>query len=348
MAEKRSWNPLALLLLVSGAFFLLFLMLSGVLYVYKSPSGAKGGAGSALFSKGSVGIIEINGVILDSKKILHKLEKFEDNDQVKAVVLRLNSPGGAVAPSQEIYQAVRTYKKPLVVSMSSVAASGAYYIACGAKKVLANPGTLTGSIGVIMEFANLEKLYQWAKVQRYAIKTGKFKDIGAEYREMTPEDKSLLQGVVDDTLVQFKNAVAVGRQLTAEQVNAVADGRIFSGSQAKTAHLVDELGGIQDAVMLAGKMGGINGKPNVVYVEKPKRGLMDLIVDDSSWNDDSESSSSTDISNTAGSLLQFFKLFRKFSQIGKTGLGESTEFAESTENSFVPGLYWILGAPFPR
>src|SRR4029077_13140783 len=146
-----------------------------------------------------------------------------DSD-VKAIVLRLNSPGGAVAPSQEIYQAVKNYKKPIVASMSSVAASGAYYVACGAKKVYANPGTITGSIGVIMEFANLEKLYEWAKIKRFSIKTGRFKDVGAEYREMTADERALLQNMVDDVLSQFTLAVSEGRNIPLETVKEIADG----------------------------------------------------------------------------------------------------------------------------
>lgn len=330
--EKRSTNPLALVLLLSGGFFMLFLMLSGLMYVYKSPGASDGSGSSSLFGRGSVGVVEVNGVILDSKKTLAKLEKFEENEQVKAVVVRLNSPGGAVAPSQEIYQAVKNYKKPLVVSMGSIAASGAFYVACGAKKVYANPGTMTGSIGVIMEFANLEKLYQWAKIQRYVVKTGKFKDVGAEYREMTPEEKGLIQRMVDDVLGQFKSAIATGRKLSMEQVTQVADGRIFSGSQAKEAHLVDELGTITDAIQEAAKLGGIKGKPSVVYGERQKRGWMDFVMDDSTWTDGSDSSLA------GGGIFRVLALLRR--------LGDQIAPSEQTEASnFVPGLYWLLGTP---
>ena len=175
---------------------------------------------------------EINSVIMDSKT-LAQLKKFDEDKGVKAVVLRLNSPGGSVAPSQEIYEAVKDFKKPVVASMASVAASGVYYIAVGAPIIYANPGTITGSIGVIMEFANLEKLYEWAKIKRYVIKTGKFKDAGGEHREMTPEDRALLQGMIDDVLVQFKTAVAAGRKLSLEDVTKVADGRIFRAIRPK-------------------------------------------------------------------------------------------------------------------
>jgi protease-4 len=217
-------------------------------------------------------------VILESKKVLRNLKDAEEDKEVKAVVLRLNSPGGAVAPSQEIYEAVKKYSKPLVISMGSVAASGAFYVAAGAKKVFANAGTLTGSIGVIMEFINLKKLYEWAKVERFSVKTGKFKDSGADYRELAPEEREYFQTLVLDTLDQFKAAVAEGRKLTAEEVTAVADGRVFTGTQAKKLKLVDEIGTLQDAVEFAAKEAKIKGKVRTVYPTKKAKGLQDLLL----------------------------------------------------------------------
>ncbi|MGK5089031.1 signal peptide peptidase SppA, partial [Bdellovibrionota bacterium FG-2] len=227
------------------------------------------------------------------------LEQFEESDEIKAVVLRLNSPGGAVAPSQEIYEAVKAYKKPIIASMSSVAASGAFYVACGAQRVFANPGTITGSIGVIMEFINLEKLYEWAKVQRYSIKTGVFKDAGAEYREMTAPERALLQAMVDDVLTQFKQAIVTGRKLPAAEVDAIADGRIFSGAQAKAVKLVDELGTLHDAIAEAGKLGKIKGKPRVVYPEKKRSRLLSMLLDD---HDSADEESSSNFGGMGGSL----------------------------------------------
>jgi protease-4 len=327
-APRSKMSPLALVLTLSGIFFILFVIITGGVYLYRSPGTTKSGKGSAGFltGGGTVGVIELNGVIMDSKKTLKRLDSFEDDDAVKAVVLRLNSPGGSVAPSQEIYEKVKAYKKPLVVSMSSVAASGAYYIACGAKKVYANAGTITGSIGVIMEFVNLQKLYEWAKVQRYAIKTGKFKDVGAEYREMSAEERQLMQNMVDDVLSQFKKAVSAGRKLSMEQVTAIADGRIFSGQQAKAAKLVDELGTLQDAIDEAAKEAKLTGKPRVVYPERQDRNrLLELFLDGGASKDDESS-----LSDAAGATGILERLARVV--LGREG-------AESQLPA--PGIYWL-------
>lgn len=282
-AKRRGFSPLAIILTLSAGFFFLFLVVSGALFMWKSSDGweSESGSSGALFSagKGAVGVVELNGVIMDSKKILKYLKDFKEDSSVKAVVMRLNSPGGSVAPSQEIYEAVRQLGKPVVASMSSVAASGAYYIACGAKKIYANPGTITGSIGVIMEFANLKKLYEWAKIERYAITTGKYKNAGAEYKDMTLEEKDLLKGMIDDVLGQFKKAVAEGRKMKLEEVTRVADGRIFSGAQAKAAGLVDQLGTLDDAIKDAAKMAKLEGEPRIVYPRKNRRTILDVVAD---------------------------------------------------------------------
>jgi protease-4 len=330
--QKRPLNPLALVLILSGVFFFLFLVVSSFFYFSRFAGNAEPKASAGLFKREAVAVVELNGVILDSKKILRRLERVAEDSEIKAVVLRLNSPGGAVAPSQEIYEAVKKFKKPLVASMSSVAASGAFYIACGAKKVFANPGTITGSIGVIMEFANLEKLYEWAKIQRYSIKTGKFKDAGADYKAMSPEDRALLQGMVDDVLVQFKSAVATGRKLKMEEVDQIADGRVLSGNQALKAHLVDQLGTIDDAIADVSKQAGISGKPRIVYPEEPKRKIWELLLDQSAQ--DSES----DAESRAGVLEHLFgNVLRGL--VGGSGVLPS--LPERAETVTSPGLYWI-------
>ena len=192
--KKRHLNPLALILGLSAVLFGMFLVFSFVYFIVKGSSWKA--SDETVFESGKgeyVAVIELKGAIMESKKLLKKLKAAEEEKDIKAVVLQMNSPGGVVAPSQEIYEAVKKFPKPLVVSMESVAASGAYYIAAGSKKIFANAGTLTGSIGVIMSFANLKKLYEWAKIERFSIKTGKFKDSGAEYRDMNPEEKAYFQ-----------------------------------------------------------------------------------------------------------------------------------------------------------
>lgn len=272
-----------IIFVIVGLFFLFWMMVGGGVYCLQTFLFS-----SAPLEGDFVGLVDVEGVIFDSRKILKRLEELEEENQVKAIVLRLNSPGGAVAPSQEIYEAIKHCSKPVVASMASVAASGAFYIAMGAQKVFANPGTLTGSIGVIMEFANLQKLYEWAKIKRYSVKTGKFKDAGSEYREMTFEEKQLFQMMADDILEQFQAVVVEGRKLSKDQVSKIADGRVFSGRQALAQGLIDELGTFQDAVAWAGRLGKISGKPRVLEMKK-KKALLQYLLDEGedSFQDDS-------------------------------------------------------------
>lgn len=267
--------------------FAFFLIFSFVYFFVKGDAWRDGDKQKMFAEQGEyVAVLELKGVILDSKHMLKNLKEAAEDKEIKAVVIRVNSPGGAVSPSQEIYEQVKAFPKPLVISMDSIAASGAYYVASGAKKVFANSGTLTGSIGVIMEFLNLKKLYDWAKVERYSIKTGKFKDSGADYREMNSEERDYFQGLVMDTLEQFKAAVAKGRHMTAEEVTAVADGRVFTGTQAKKLKLVDEIGTLDDAVDYIAKEAKIKGKVRLVYPTKKSRGLQDLILGSGKDDDD--------------------------------------------------------------
>src|SRR6266581_1650866 len=193
-----------------------------------------------------VAVIRIEGIILDSRETIEELRHYRDNPSVKAIVLRIDSPGGAVVPSQEIFAEVRKTraegKIKLVTSMGNVAASGGYYIAAATDRIVANPGTLTGSIGVIMELANVTGLLEKVGVQSVVVKSGKHKDMASPFRTMSAEERELLQSVLDDVHDQFITAVADGRSLKVEQVRPLADGRIFTGRQAKTASLVDELG----------------------------------------------------------------------------------------------------------
>lgn len=266
---KRS--PLAIFLML-GAILAFFI---GVALLILPVVGKKG----ILAKTNKVGVVEIIGVIADSKTTLKQLKKFRENDAIKAVVIRINSPGGAVGPSQEILEEINRMrpKKKVVASMGSVAASGGYYIASGADVIIANSGTLTGSIGVIMNFANVEKLTEKLGIDLFNLHAGKFKDVGSPYRSMTPVEKEYLQKLLDNIHEQFIVDVARGRHMLAHKVRELADGRVFTGETAKNLGLVDKLGDLQDAIDLAGRLGGIKGKVEAVYPPKEKLSLFSLI-----------------------------------------------------------------------
>ncbi len=223
--------------------------------------------------KEGVAIVRVEGPILDSYQTVEELQAFADDPLVKAIVIRIDSPGGGVAPSQEIYNAVnrvrREHNKTVVASMGTVAASGGYYIAVATDRILANPGTLTGSIGVIMQMANFQELLEKIGVKSVVVKTGKFKDLGSPFRPMVEEERQLLESVMNDTLSQFIEAVADGRSMDAAEVELLADGRVFTGRQAKSVLLIDEIGDLHDAIKLAGELGGIEGSPRVLETTKP-------------------------------------------------------------------------------
>ncbi|HLG43878.1 MAG TPA: signal peptide peptidase SppA [Nitrospirales bacterium] len=227
---------------------------------------------SGRFGGDKVALIRIEGVIVDSREVIEELRRYKENSSIKAIVLRIDSPGGGVVPSQEIYTEVRKVradgKIKLVASMGNVAASGGYYIAAATDKIVANPGTLTGSIGVIMELANVKDLLEKVGVQSVVIKSGRYKDLASPFRAMSADEQALLQGVLDDVHAQFIEAVADGRSLDIEEIHDLADGRIFSGRQAKRLHLVDELGDLQDAIKLAARLVNIPGEPQVVEAKK--------------------------------------------------------------------------------
>lgn len=227
-----------------------------------------------------IALIRVEGIILDAQQTVGDLKKFGESPSVKAIVLRIDSPGGGVVPSQEIHDAVKRVRdknnKAVVASMGTVAASGGYYIAVATDRIIANPGTLTGSIGVIMELANVEGLLKKIGVQSVVVKSGRYKDIGSPFRAMGEEDRRILQTVMDDVHRQFIEAVAEGRSLDLADVRLLADGRVFTGRQAKAAKLVDDLGDLQDAIKLAADLAGIEGEPKVVEPKK-RFSLRDLI-----------------------------------------------------------------------
>jgi protease-4 len=225
-----------------------------------------------------VALIRIEGVITDSRETTEELKEYVKNPSIKAIVLRVDSPGGAVAPSQEIYEEVRkaVAKKKVLVSMGSVAASGGYYIASPATRIIANPGTLTGSIGVIMEIPNIEGLMNKLGIKTEVVKSGKHKDIASIFRGIGKEEREILQGVLDNVHTQFIKAVAEGRKMLPSDVEKIADGRVFTGEQALKAGLIDELGNLEDTVQAAAKLSGIKGEP-VIVSKKERFSLIDLI-----------------------------------------------------------------------
>jgi protease-4 len=238
-----------------------------------------GGSGPVFGDK--VALLEVRGMIIDVQPVIEQLVKFTRDDSVKAVVFRIESPGGGVSPSQELYREIQrtAQKKPVVASMGSVAASGGYYIASGGQKIYANPGTITGSIGVIAQFTNLEELFKKIGFRMEVVKSGAYKDVGNPGRAMTPEEREYLQKLLDSVHQQFIRDVARGRRMPEEKVREIADGRIFTGEQAKGLGLVDELGGLNDAIDAAAKMAGITGEPKLVYPEKKKISLLDYLID---------------------------------------------------------------------
>ncbi|MFI5175673.1 MAG: signal peptide peptidase SppA [Terriglobia bacterium] len=238
------------------------------------------------FSENKVAIIELNGAIFDSQPVVDQLERYGKDTSVKAIVLRINSPGGGAAASQEIYQAinrVRAKKKKIVVaSIASVGASGAYYAACATDKVLANAGALTGSIGVIAQWYSYEDLLKWAKMKDVVVKSGEFKDTGDPARDLTVAERAYLQHLIDDTYGQFVDAVAHGRKLSVETVKSLADGRVFTGREAKENKLIDEVGDLQDAIDAAAQLAKIKGEPKIVRATKQKQSLFDVLFGDAS------------------------------------------------------------------
>ncbi len=262
---------------------LLLIVLGFVFYLIFYRAGAQtGSVGAKRFSlNDKVGVLPIEGLITDSFKINQQIDEFAKDSSIVAVVVRINSPGGSVGAAQEIYDAILELKKKkkVVVSMGSIAASGGLLIACAGDKIVANPGTITGSISAIMQFANLEELMKKMGVKSSVVKSGPYKDIGSPMREMTPEEQAIVQELVDDIYNQFIDVIVRNRKLTREQVAAIADGRVFSGRKAKDYGLVDQLGNMDAAAKLASVLAGKDGQYELVFPKKTGRGIFDLMFE---------------------------------------------------------------------
>jgi len=251
------------------------------------------GSSESRYTGEKVGVVEINGPIVDSRKILRNIRTFRESEAIKAILIRIDSPGGGVGPSQEIYREIQktTERKKVIISMGAVAASGGYYVAAGADGIVANPGTITGSIGVIMGYTNFEELMQKIGLSAVVIKSGAYKDTGSPTRPMSDDEKELLQEVARQIHGQFVEAIGKGRGMDVKQVEAIADGRIFTGQKALELGLVDRLGNFEDAVAWAGELGGIEGKVETVYPEKEKPSIMDYVLESTlhMWQDQLQS-----------------------------------------------------------
>lgn len=267
-------NPILLFLAMLGTFasilavfFFIFVLFSVKQFGDIAQTSQSGEVGDY-----KIGVIEINGVIMDGKEVIEKLHKFYKNPTIKGIILRINSPGGAVAPSQEIYHEILSMRtqKTIVASMSTVAASGGYYIAAAANKIVASAGTLTGSIGVIMQNMNMRDAMDYLNIRPMTIKSGQYKDAMSPLKQLDEQDKQLMQALVDDVHMQFKKDIAKGRNMSVEQLSPFADGRILTGLQAFKLKLVDEIGGLHDAARLVAKLAKLEGQYLLVYPRKSR------------------------------------------------------------------------------
>jgi protease-4 len=271
-------------IVIGGSVFFVFLLAVFALVYYSVRRGPNSTEIMREGSGGRIAVVDLNGVIITPADTVKQLKKFADDDSIKAIILHINSPGGGVAASEEIYREVRRIreqkKKPIVVSIETVGASGAYYVASGANKIYSDNGSIVGSIGVIMEWYNYADLMKWAKLKNVVIKTGEFKDTGNPARDLTPAERQYLQETADQMLGQFVDSVAQGRNLKVADVKAIADGKVWTGEQAKSMKLVDEIGDFETVVEQTAKSVGIKGEPTLVRIEKEKRSLVDLIFGD--------------------------------------------------------------------
>jgi protease-4 len=280
MPDQRSRTVLWILI-GGGAFFLFVLAVFSLVYLTLHAGGNQ--AGFSGFGD-RIGVVDLDGVILSPQPVVGQLKKFADDSSIKAIILHVNSPGGGVAASEEIYREVKRIreekKKRIVVSIETVGASGAYYIASASNKIYADQGSVVGSIGVIAEWMNYEDLLKWAKLKNVVFKTGEFKDTGNPARELTPAEQAYLQSLIDNMFGQFIQAVADGRGMKFEDVKAIANGKVWTGKEALAMKLIDDNGDFEAVVRDTAKSVGISGEPTLVHPEKDRRTLLDLMTGD--------------------------------------------------------------------
>src|SRR5437588_3295672 len=279
MSEARS-RTLLWILIGGGAFFLFVLAVFSLVYLtlHTSSQAGLGGFGDR------IGVVDLDGVIFSPQPVVGQLKRFADDTSIKAIILHVNSPGGGVAASEEIYREVKRIreekKKRVVVSIETVGASGAFYIAAAANKVYADQGSIVGSIGVIAQWVNYGDLLKWAKLKDVVIKTGEFKDTGNPSRDLTPAEQAYMQSLIDNMFGQFIKAVADGRGMKFEDVKSIANGKVWTGEQAKSMKLIDELGDFEAVVRDTAKAVGISGEPTLVRPERERKTVLDLLTGD--------------------------------------------------------------------
>ena len=266
-------RPFLMASMTIGAIFLFFLL---VVFT----AGMFSGRGNVVPGGKQLGVLEVYGAIFDAQRLAEQINDFRTDDSIKAVVLRIDSPGGGVAPSQEIYAELKRLaaEKPLVVSIGTIAASGGYYLAIAGERLFANPGSITGSIGVIMAFPDYRELMGKIGVKTEVVKSGQFKDIGSSSREFSAADRELLQEMIDDVHEQFVQAISDGRDIPVERLLPFVDGRIFTGRQAQKIGFIDELGTFNDAVKYAAKVGGLGEDPDLVYPEPEHKDFIERLL----------------------------------------------------------------------
>lgn len=279
MAKKS--NAGVLILVGLGLVFLALLAVA-----LRMEDSKEGRLGDLTSAGEGVGVLPLFGVILDSQDFVDELIKFRDDDAVKAIVIRADSPGGSVGPSQELFTEIKKVdaKKPVIFSVGALCASGCYYAAAGSRRIFTNPGSLIGSIGVIMPLFEAKGLFDWAMIHPQFIKSGAMKAAGHPATPLTPDEAAALQAVVDDTHSQFVGAVAQGRAfagMTTASVNLIADGRVFTGRQAKSLGMVDDLGTLRDAVAYAGSLVKISGEPKIIEPKEKRKSLFQFLIEGS-------------------------------------------------------------------
>ena len=263
-----------------GIFVVLLCILAGIGYTIASAVGDS--SSTPAFGNGKIGVIELTGVIMSPDTVVDQLQTFADDDSIRAIILHVNSPGGGAAASQEIYEEVRSIRsrKPIVTSIESVGASGAYYIAAGTQKIYANEASVVGSIGVIMEWTNYGDLMRWAKLKPEVLKSGSLKDAGSPTRDMTPDERAYFQTIVNNMYAQFVRDVAQGRGLPEATIKPLATGQVWTGQQALGLHLIDQRGGFRDALMTTARQVGIHGEPTVIKPSVRHRSLLEVLTGD--------------------------------------------------------------------